>query len=1318
MTSEPVQPKADILVVDDQPNNLKVLAALLAEQGYKVRKATSGEMALQAIRISAPDLVLLDIMMPEMDGYEVCIQLKASPDWREIPVIFLSALDEALDKVKAFQVGGSDYISKPYQIEEVLARIEHQLTIQQQRQQLIAQNVQLQQQVLYRQQTEAMLQESQHKLSRLVNSLPGIVFACANDADWSMRYLSEGCQTLTGYSSEELSGQSELNYNQIIDPSDWSSLRATIGAAIAQQQPYIAEYRIRTRSGAEKWLWEKGHGLWDQAGQLLGLEGFITDITELKTAEASLRESQGRFRSLVNNIPGVVYRCSHDLDWTLEYINDYISVITGYPAADLIGNHRRSFASLLHPEDYLAAEQTASEFGPTGQPYDQEYRLIHADGSIRWIRDRSYATLNAQGECVYFDGILLDVTELKQSATALVQSEARYRAISQLTTDHVYACDISASGEIIEAWSTSNLGQILGNEDQTEEDQTEIEPGRLGDIYLEDAPQVNQFIEELLTSKQPNSLEYRIMTTQGEVRWIRDRIQPEWDETEGRVVRILGAVEDITERKLVELELQASEQRFRSLIETSSDWVWEIDQNYTFTYSSPTSFDILGYMPTEVIGKPYLAFITGQEAERIGQIFASLIANRQPYRCLEGTYQHKDGYPIVLESNGSPIFSRGGALLGYRGITRDITERTEVAAVLQQEEEKYYSVFENAIDGIFQTTQDGSYISVNPALARILGYDSPADLISTLTNLNQGLYVNPQQRRQFVTQIAAQGFVEEFEAEVYRRDGSKIWTAETAWLVTDPNGNPLYYEGTSRDISDRKATEIALLKRERYLAALVEIQRQLLSFDGAGYPESLYEQVLEPLGQAAIASRTYVFENSQDASGKLLLSQRAEWCAEGITPEIDNPALQNLSYETWFPRWADILAQGGIVSGAVSEFPLSEQQILRPQGIFSVLILPIFVDGEFFGFIGFDHCLEARQWEPSEVTLLGAAAAAISLALEQKQAELALRKSEDRLRLVVSNAPIILFATDRQGQFTLSQGSSLGTLGLAPDQAVGQSAFELYQHEPDVIYSIQQALQGETFTTTNQVNGRFFETWFTPLLGENAEIEGTIGVAIDITERKQAESQIQASLKEKTVLLQEVHHRVKNNLQVISSLLRLQAQRVNDPLIQTILEDSQNRVMSMALVHQILYQTEDFGQVALADYVKILSAHLFNSLSVVSDRVQLQINIATEATVPLDKAIPCGLILNELISNALKHGLRQGSLDGNIWITLVKEATTRLTLTVANDGLPLAAEFDAETTQSMGLKLVNVLVGQLQADFQVERGETTTFSITFDPTAN
>ena len=136
-------PTADILIVDDTPDNLRLLSTMLLENGYKVRKAINGERALQAIEAVPPDLILLDIMMPGMNGYEVCGQLKQSERTQRIPVIFVSALDDAFDKVLAFDVGGADYISKPFRVQEVLARVKHQLTIRQQEHQLRLQNEQL-----------------------------------------------------------------------------------------------------------------------------------------------------------------------------------------------------------------------------------------------------------------------------------------------------------------------------------------------------------------------------------------------------------------------------------------------------------------------------------------------------------------------------------------------------------------------------------------------------------------------------------------------------------------------------------------------------------------------------------------------------------------------------------------------------------------------------------------------------------------------------------------------------------------------------------------------------------------------------------------------------------------------------------------------------------------------------------------------------------------------------------------------------------------------------------------------------------------------
>lgn len=129
MNSLPALTKGNILIVDDTPNNLRLLSSMLTQQGYEVRSAISGAVALMAVRTVHPDLILLDINMPKMGGYEVCEQLKANAQTQEIPVIFLSALSEAIDKVRAFQVGGVDYITKPFQVEEVLARVENQLTL-------------------------------------------------------------------------------------------------------------------------------------------------------------------------------------------------------------------------------------------------------------------------------------------------------------------------------------------------------------------------------------------------------------------------------------------------------------------------------------------------------------------------------------------------------------------------------------------------------------------------------------------------------------------------------------------------------------------------------------------------------------------------------------------------------------------------------------------------------------------------------------------------------------------------------------------------------------------------------------------------------------------------------------------------------------------------------------------------------------------------------------------------------------------------------------------------------------------------------------
>ncbi|MEM9539678.1 MAG: diguanylate cyclase [Cyanobacteria bacterium P01_E01_bin.42] len=162
--------KGDILIVDDTPNNLRLLSTLLQNHGYEARSVLSGEMALRAARSAAPDLILLDISMPLMDGYQVCRELKAHANTREVPVIFISAFNEAMDKVRAFEVGGVDYITKPFQWAEVLVRVKNQLKIRSLQTQLLEQNAQLQQEIQERLRAEEALRIANQKLQNLANS--------------------------------------------------------------------------------------------------------------------------------------------------------------------------------------------------------------------------------------------------------------------------------------------------------------------------------------------------------------------------------------------------------------------------------------------------------------------------------------------------------------------------------------------------------------------------------------------------------------------------------------------------------------------------------------------------------------------------------------------------------------------------------------------------------------------------------------------------------------------------------------------------------------------------------------------------------------------------------------------------------------------------------------------------------------------------------------------------------------------------------------------------------------------------------------------
>ena len=219
--------------------------------------------------------------------------------------------------------------------------------------------------------------------------------------------------------------------------------------------------------------------------------------------------------------------------------------------------------------------------------------------------------------------------------------------------------------------------------------------------------------------------------------------------------------------------------------------------------------------------------------------------------------------------------------------------------------------------------------------------------------------------------------------------------------------------------------------------------------------------------------------------------------------------------------------------------------------------------------------------------------------------------------------------------------------------------------------------------------------------------------------------ELEASLAEKEVLLKEIHHRVKNNLQVISSLLNLQADHVTDKMAFQMFKESQNRVRSMALIHEKLYQSEDLARIDFAEYIRDLAHYLLRMYGVGTHNVRLEINVE-DASLGIDTAIPCGLIVNELVSNSLKYAfpIGGGAFDGRsepegeIRIDLRSDNGGNLMLTVSDSGVGFPDNLDFRETESLGLQLVNTLTEQLEGSIELDRTGGTKFKITFEEPGN
>ena len=338
---------------------------------------------------------------------------------------------------------------------------------------------------------------------------------------------------------------------------------------------------------------------------------------------------------------------------------------------------------------------------------------------------------------------------------------------------------------------------------------------------------------------------------------------------------------------------------------------------------------------------------------------------------------------------------------------------------------------------------------------------------------------------------------------------------------------------------------------------------------------------------------------------------------------------------------------------------------------------------------------------------------------ERKRAGDALQHSEEHFRILFDEALDGICLADAETGFIIDCNQALAALvGRERAELIGQPQKTLHPSQND------KAAHSPTFRQhLNDKEGQTLETQVVTSTGiiRDVEIKANRlnfqgremlqGIFHDITERKRAENQIKASLAEKEVLLREIHHRVKNNMQIVSSILNLQAGSVKDPAALECLRGSQSRIRSMALVHEKLYRSSDFSRIDFGEYVRSLVTALFQSCRTDSNQVRLDFK-AEAVFLDINTAIPCGLVTNELIVNALKYAFPEGR-SGVVKIRLRPLGKDEYRLVISDNGVGFPKDLDFRNTESLGMQLVTLLVGQLDGTINLKRKGGTTFDIVF-----
>ena len=590
------------------------------------------------------------------------------------------------------------------------------------------------------------------------------------------------------------------------------------------------------------------------------------------------------------------------------------------------------------------------------------------------------------------------------------------------------------------------------------------------------------------------------------------------------------------------LSPEESARRFRALLEAMEDVVIIVGPDGRYRDVAPTRPDLLYRPPEEILGKTSFDIFPREQAELFQQAVEQTMRTGEVVR-IEYMLPIA-GQELWFEGRLSPILDDEGQSSAVLLVARDITEQQRSRQALREREEQYRTLVEQSNDALYLLF-DRRFEFINRRFTEMFGV-SPEEVRSPDFDFTS--LVAPQsrplveERDRKVHQGEPVSPCYEFTA-LTKDDREIVVEASVAYI---PYRGGIATQGIVRDITERKRFEQQLRQRGRYLACLAEIAQDMLRVQD---PFAVLSDVLARLGETAQAGRVHIFEAHRDEAGQALLSLRARWQDPRVQQWVDPSTLQNLPWAgRWFERWAEILSQNQMIAGKAQDLPEAERQHLEAQGVQSILVLPLFVGGAWYGFIGFDLCEEAREWEQAEVDLLAAAAHDIAQSIERSQALQALQESEERYRRLIELLPDGV-TVHQDGIVRMVNLIGARLLGYnSPEEIIGRPALEFVHPDdhPLVIERIRAQL--EQNETAPPLEERFLRKDGTVIPVEVSGTPFTLGgrpaslvVARDVTQRKRLEEQLRQAQKMEAIgrLAGGVAHDFNNLLTAINGYAEL-----------------------------------------------------------------------------------------------------------------------------------------------------------------------------------